>query len=144
MRHAVVLAQESQAALEDARLATADAMAQRDRAAVALVDAGMSYREAGRMVGVSGAFVGQLVKADRLTAWGPLRAGPVNDRATALDAYRVAKHAQEQRCESVALGYGEETAQYYGSDEYAAGDVTEQRLTFRAWLEGSRQEGASA
>ena len=44
--------------------------------------------------------------------------------------YRLARHAQETRCEDVAMGYPEETSIYYRDVEAA--------LTFKDWLIGNR------
>ena len=141
---ALTRAQEAQEAVLRAEEALRVAHEARDAAAVALVRGdGLTYREAGSLLGISHARVGQLVKADRLQGWGPPILRPLEDAATRLDAYRAAKHAQVLREEAVTMGYETERRAFYGDPGVAASDSAETALTFRAWLEGSRQEGTA-
>lgn len=53
-----------------------------------------------------------------------------------VEGYRLARAAQLQRAESWSLGYGAELVEFWR-------DV-ERPLTFRAWLEGSRDSSRAA
>lgn len=57
----------------------------------------------------------------------------------AVEDYRAARHAQELRAENYGMGYAEETRAFYGDGRVAACDEAETSLTWKAWLEGSRQ-----
>lgn len=127
---------------EEARAATARAGAVRTDALMALHGAGWSVRRIAAELDLSSARVGQLLQAGRARReqeWAePIELRPM--RSTALDDYRAARHAQELREEAFTGGHAEERRAFYGSIDAPAMDGAEQALTWRAWLEGSRQE----
>lgn len=54
-------------------------------------------------------------------------------------SYLLAREAQDARCEAATMGYPAEIAEYYGRGEYA-GSGTEQRVTWKTWLQSAAGE----
>jgi predicted transcriptional regulator len=129
------------AALEEAEAILTPARAARADAVWALTQAGWSVRRVARELDMSPALVGQLTARARAGAWETLEDLPrINERADSLDAFRVARHAQDVREESFTGGNATERAAFYGRKNAPAMDGTEDALTWKAWLRGSRAE----
>lgn len=118
--------------LERARVARLDTVA-------ALHDAGWSVRRIAAELDVSSSRVGQLLesaRARRAGEWAEdLALRPM--RSTALEEYRLARHAQELREEAFTGGNVTERDAFYGRKGAAAMDGAERAITLRGWLEGS-------
>lgn len=125
---------------EEARAAAARAGTVRDDAILALADAGWTVRRIAGELDMSTTRAQQLLtraRARRDADWGHVDPSPM--RSTLLDDFRAARHAQELREEAYTGGGSEERAAFYGRLDAPAVVEAEQSLTWKAWLQGSRQ-----
>lgn len=130
------------AAESEAFEATERARVARDDTLLSLSEAGWSVRKIAAELGLSSARVGQLLQAGRArreVEWAePIELRPM--RSTAAEDFRLARHAQELREEAFTGGHAEERATFYGRQSGSTCDAAEAPLTWRGWLEGSKQE----
>lgn len=131
------------AAEDEARRACELARASRDDTLLALHGAGWSVRRIAAELELSPARVGQLLQAGRArreAEWGDPSFAPSPMRSTALDDFYAARHAQNVREENYSGGGVEERRAFYGGLDAPAVVEAERSLTWKAWLQGSRQE----
>jgi hypothetical protein len=131
------------AAEEEAARATSAARAARDDTLLALHGAGWSVRRIAAELELSSARVGQLLTAGRArreAEWADAAFVPSPMRSAVLDDYRAARHAQELREEAYSGGGREERAAFYGRLDAPTVAEAERAITYRDWLDHSRQE----
>lgn len=81
-------------------------------------------------------------QARRDSEWGNVivRMTPAERLRAAREAFALARHAQQVRCENYALGYAAEEKAFYGDESVAQSDAAERRVTWQGFHEGLARE----
>lgn len=101
----------------------------------AVLEDGWRHEDAAQVFGVSRQRVGQIM-ARHVTRYvsSLTPTTPAQRLREARESYRLAVHAQNLRCEAATGLNSAEVRAFYGDENESQGDVTEQRLSWRAFL----------